>query len=332
MTKILRRIIGAVPVLLGISFLVFLLMHLAPGDPVTLLLGDDATPADVARVRSEWGLDQPLLVQYWQFISRALVGDFGRSIKFGEPVIKLVFERLPATIELATTSLLVAILISIPIGVYSAMKRDTLIDHAGTGLALIGVSLPNFWLGIMLIYFLGGQWNLLPVAGRIEYGIDIKPITKLYLVDSVLTGNLAGFWSTIKHLLMPAITLGTALAAIVTRITRSSVLEVMRQEYVMTARAKGLSERVVIWRHILRNALITVITILGLQLGALLNGSVITETVFSYPGIGDLLIQSISVRDYRLTQVLILFFGAIYFIVNMLVDILYTLVDPRIKL
>jgi peptide/nickel transport system permease protein len=332
MTKILRRIVGAVPVLLGISFLVFLLMHLAPGDPVTLLLGDDATPADVARVRSEWGLDQPLLVQYWQFISRAMVGDFGRSIKFGEPVTKLVFERLPATIELATTSLLVAILISIPIGVYSAMKRDTLIDHAGTGLALIGVSLPNFWLGIMLIYFLGGQWNLLPVAGRIEYGIDIKPITKLYLVDSVLTGNLEGLWSTIKHLLMPAITLGTALAAIVTRITRSSVLEVMRQEYVMTARAKGLSESVVIWRHILRNALITVITILGLQLGALLNGSVITETVFSYPGIGDLLIQSISVRDYRLTQVLILFFGAIYFIVNMLVDILYTLVDPRIKL
>ena len=332
MTKILRRIIGAVPVLLGISFLVFMLMHLAPGDPVSLLLGDDASPADVERVRREWGLDQPLLVQYWQFISRAMVGDFGRSIKFGEPVIKLVFERLPATVELATTSLLVAILIAIPIGVYSAMKRDTLIDHAGTGLALIGVSLPNFWLGIMLIYFLGGQWNLLPVAGRIEYGIDIKPITNLYLVDSVLTGNLEGFWSTIKHLLMPAITLGTALAAIVTRITRSSVLEVMRQEYVMTARAKGLRESVVIWRHILRNALITVITILGLQLGALLNGSVITETVFSYPGIGDLLIQSISVRDYRLTQVLILFFGAIYFVVNMLVDVLYTLVDPRIKL
>jgi dipeptide transport system permease protein len=332
MTKILRRIIGAVPVLLGISFLVFMLMHLAPGDPVSLLLGDDASPADVERVRREWGLDQPLLVQYWQFISRAMVGDFGRSIKFGEPVIKLVFERLPATVELATTSLLVAVLIAIPIGVYSAMKRDTLIDHAGTGLALIGVSLPNFWLGIMLIYFLGGQWNLLPVAGRIEYGIDIKPITNLYLVDSVLTGNLEGFWSTIKHLLMPAITLGTALAAIVTRITRSSVLEVMRQEYVMTARAKGLSESVVIWRHILRNALITVITILGLQLGALLNGSVITETVFSYPGIGDLLIQSISVRDYRLTQVLILFFGAIYFVVNMLVDVLYTLVDPRIKL
>ncbi|HYY25848.1 MAG TPA: ABC transporter permease [Candidatus Udaeobacter sp.] len=326
-----RRLIGAIPVLLGISFVVFLLMHLAPGDPVVLLLGDDATPADVARVRHEWGLDQPLLIQYWQFISRAMVGDFGQSLKFGEPVLKLIFERLPATVELATVSLLVAILISIPIGVYSAIKRDTLIDHAGTGVALIGVSLPNFWLGIMMIYFLGGQMNLLPVAGRIEYGIEVKPITGLYLLDSLMTGNFAAFWSVLQHLLMPAITLGTALAAIVTRITRSSMLEVMRQDYVMTARAKGLSERVVIWRHILRNALITVTTILGLQLGALLNGSVITETVFSYPGIGDLLIQSISVRDYRLTQVLILFFGVIYFVVNMLVDVLYTLIDPRIK-
>src|ERR1043166_2828552 len=310
---IARRISGALVVLFGISFLVFLLMHLAPGDPVTLLLGDDATPADVARIRHEWGLDQPLLAQYWQFISRAMVGDFGNSIKFGEPVLKLVIERLPATVELATTSLLVAIMISIPIGIYSAIKRDTLIDHAGTGLALIGVSLPNFWLGIMLIYFLGGQWNLLPVAGRIEYGIELTPVTKLNLVDSILTGNLTALWSTIQHLIMPAVTLGSALAAIVMRITRSSVLDVMRQDYVMTARAKGLSERTVIWRHILRNALITVITILGLQLGALLNGSVITETVFSYPGIGDLLIQSITARDYRLTQVLILFFGMIYF-------------------
>ena len=224
-----RRLIGAIPVLLGISFLVFLLMHLAPGDPVVLLLGDDATPADVARVRHEWGLDQSLPVQYWQFVSRAMVGDFGQSLKFGEPVLKLVFERLPATIELAVVSLLVAILISIPIGVYSAIKRDTLIDHAGTGMALIGVSLPNFWLGIMLIYFLGGQWNLLPVAGRIEYGIEVKPITHLYLVDSLITSNLTAFWSVLQHLMMPAVTLGTALAAIVTRITRSSVLEVMRQ-------------------------------------------------------------------------------------------------------
>src|SRR5262249_10797268 len=174
MTTITHRLVGAVPVLLGISFLVFMLMHLAPGDPVVLLLGDDATPADVARGRHEWRLDQPLLVQYWQFISRAPVGDFGKSLKFGEPWLKLASQRLPATIELATVSLLVAISISLPIGIYSAIKRDTVLDHAGTGIALIGVSLPNFWLGIMLIYFLGGQWNLLPVAGRIEYGIQVK--------------------------------------------------------------------------------------------------------------------------------------------------------------
>jgi ABC-type dipeptide/oligopeptide/nickel transport system permease component len=331
MNMLTRRIVGAVPVFLGISFLIFLLMHIAPGDPVTLLLGDDATPADIERTRREWGLDKPLLVQYWDFLSRAVIGDFGRSLKFNEPVMKLVWERMPATIELALASLVVAIFIALPLGVYSAIKHDSLLDHAGMSVALIGVSLPNFWLGIMLIYFLGGQLNLLPVAGRIEYGIDVHPITHLYLVDSLITGNFTAFWSALRHLLMPAFTLGTSLAAIVTRISRSSVLEVMRQDFITTARAKGLSEKVVIWRHMLRNAMITIVTILGLQLGALLNGSVITETVFSYPGIGDLLIQSISARDYKLTQVLILFFALMYFTVNLLVDLLYSWIDPRIK-
>lgn len=332
MSTLKRRILGAIPVILGISFLIFLLMHIAPGDPVVLLLGEDATPEEIARTRHDWGLDQPLIVQYWDFLSRAVQGDFGKSLKFNEPVINLVKERLPATIELGIASLVVAILISVPLGVYSAIKHNSLLDHAGMSVALIGVSLPNFWLGIMLIYFLGGQLNLLPVAGRIEYGINIQPITHLYLVDSLLTGNFAGFWSAFKHLLMPAITLGTSLAAIVTRIARSSVLEVMRQDFIMTARAKGLSEKTVIWRHILRNAMITLVTILGLQLGALLSGSVITETVFSFPGIGDLLIQSISVRDYKLTQVLILFFAVMYFAVNLLVDLLYTVIDPRIRM
>ncbi len=326
-----RRAIGAIPVLLGISFLVFFLMHMAPGDPVSLLLGENASQEDIERTRREWGLDRPIAVQYLEFLSRAVQGDFGDSLKFGEPVTKLVKERLPATIELAFASLLVAVLISIPIGVYSAIKHDSLLDHAGTGLALIGVSLPNFWLGIMLIYFLGGQWNLLPVAGRIDYGFQVQPITRFYLIDSLVTGNFPAFWSAFKHLLMPAVTLGTSLAAIVTRITRSSVLEVMRQDYITTARAKGLSERAVIWRHTLRNAMITIVTILGLQLGALLNGSVITETVFSYPGIGDLLIQAISLRDYRLAQGLIFFFAMMYFVVNLFVDLLYRLVDPRIK-
>ena len=331
MNTLSRRILGAIPVLLGISFLVFMLMHIAPGDPVSLLLGDDATPADVEQIRRELGLDKPLLVQYWDFLTRAVKGDFGRSLKFNEPVMKLVFERLPATIELAFISLIVAIIIAVPLGVYSAIKHNSLFDHAGMSVALIGVSLPNFWLGIMLIYFLGGQLNLLPVAGRIEYGIEVKPITHLYLIDSLITGNFTAFWSALQHLLMPAFTLGTSLAAIVTRISRSSVLEVMRQDFITTARAKGLSEKAVIWRHILRNAMITIVTILGLQLGALLNGSVITETVFSYPGIGELLIQSISARDYKLTQVLILFFAVIYFVVNLLTDFLYSWIDPRIK-
>jgi ABC-type dipeptide/oligopeptide/nickel transport system permease component len=331
MNTLSRRLLGAIPVLLGISFLVFMLMHIAPGDPVSLLLGDDATPADVEQIRRELGLDKPLLVQYWDFLSRAVRGDFGRSLKFNEPVMKLVFERLPATIELAFISLIVAIVIAVPLGVYSAIKHNSLFDHAGMSVALIGVSLPNFWLGIMLIYFLGGQLNLLPVAGRIEYGIEVKPITHLYLIDSLITGNFTAFWSALQHLLMPAFTLGTSLAAIVTRISRSSVLEVMRQDFITTARAKGLSEKAVIWRHILRNAMITIVTILGLQLGALLNGSVITETVFSYPGIGELLIQSISARDYKLTQVLILFFAVIYFAVNLMTDFLYSWIDPRIK-
>jgi peptide/nickel transport system permease protein len=331
MNKLARRIVSAIPVLLGISFLIFLLMHMAPGDPVSLLLGDDATPADIERTRREWGLDKPLMVQYWDFLSRAVTGDFGKSLKFNEPVMKLVAERLPATLELAFASLLVAMAISLPLGVYSAIKHNSLLDHAGMSVALIGVSLPNFWLGIMLIYFLGGQLNLLPVAGRIEYGIDIQPVTGLYIFDSLITGNLPAFWSAAQHLLMPAFTLGSALAAIVTRISRSSVLEVMRQDYVTTARAKGLSEKTVIWRHILRNAMITIVTILGLQLGALLSGSVVTETVFSFPGIGDLLIQSISARDYKLTQVLILMFAVTYFVVNMMVDLLYSLIDPRIK-
>ncbi len=327
-----RRIIGAVPVLIGMSFLVFLLMQLAPGDPVTLLLGEDAEPHEIEEVTREWGLDQPVVVQYWQFVSQAVQGNFGESMRYGEPVTQLVVERLPATVELALASLLVAIIIALPIGVYSAIKHNTLWDHSGMTVALVGISLPNFWLGIMLIFFLGGQFNLLPVAGRLTYGVNVEPVTNLMLVDALIAGDLAAFWDAFKHILLPAITLGTSFAAIITRISRSSVLEVIRQDYITTARAKGLSERTVIWKHTLRNALITIITILGLQLGALLSGSVITETVFSWPGIGSLLIQAITTRDYKLAQGVIFFFAMVYFFVNLMVDLLYTWVDPRIRL
>lgn len=327
-----RRIFGAVPVLLGMSFLVFLLMQLAPGDPVTLLLGEDAEPHEIEQVTREWGLDQPIVVQYWQFLTQAVRGNFGESMRYGEPVTQLVAERLPATVELALASLLVAIVIALPIGVYSAIRHNSLWDHSGMTLALVGISVPNFWLGIMLIFFLGGQLNLLPVAGRLTYGVNVTPVTNLVLLDALIEGNLAGFWDAVKHLLLPAVTLGTSFAAIITRISRSSVLEVIRQDYITTARAKGLSERRVIWKHTLRNALITIITILGLQLGALLSGSVITETVFSWPGIGSLLIQAITTRDYKLAQGVIFFFAMVYFVINLLVDLLYTWVDPRIRL
>ncbi len=327
-----RRIFGAVPVLLGMSFLVFLLMQLAPGDPVTLLLGEDAEPHEIEQVTREWGLDQPIIVQYWQFLTQAVRGNFGESMRYGEPVTRLVAERLPATVELALASLLVAIVIALPIGVYSAIRHNSLWDHSGMTLALVGISVPNFWLGIMLIFFLGGQLNLLPVAGRLTYGVNVTPVTNMVLLDALIEGNLAGFWDAVKHILLPAVTLGTSFAAIITRISRSSVLEVIRQDYITTARAKGLSERKVIWKHTLRNALITIITILGLQLGALLSGSVITETVFSWPGIGSLLIQAITTRDYKLAQGVIFFFAMVYFVINLLVDLLYTWVDPRIRL
>ncbi len=327
-----RRIIGAVPVLIGMSFLVFLLMQLAPGDPVTLLLGEDAEPHEIEEVTREWGLDQPIIVQYWQFVTQAVQGNFGESMRYGESVTQLVAERLPATVELALASLLVAVIISLPIGVYSAIKHNSLWDHSGMTLALVGISLPNFWLGIMLIFFLGGQLNLLPVAGRLTYGVNVPEVTQLVLLDALIARDLAAFWDAVKHILLPAITLGTSFAAIITRISRSSVLEVIRQDYITTARAKGLSERTVIWKHTLRNALITIITILGLQLGALLSGSVITETVFSWPGIGSLLIQAITTRDYKLAQGVIFFFAMVYFFVNLMVDLLYTWVDPRIRL
>ena len=314
------------------SFLVFFLMQLAPGDPVTLLLGEDAEPHEIEEITREWGLDQPIIVQYWQFVSKAVQGDFGESMRYGEPVLELVLERLPATVELALASLLVAIVIALPIGVYSAIKHNSLWDHSGMTLALVGLSVPNFWLGIMLIFFLGGQWNLFPVAGRLTYGVDVTPVTQLMLVDALIAGDLPAFWDAFKHILLPAVTLGTSFAAIITRISRSSVLEVIRQDYITTARAKGLSERTVIWKHTLRNALITIITILGLQLGALLSGSVITETVFSWPGIGSLLIQAITTRDYKLAQGVILFFAMVYFFINLTVDLLYTWVDPRIRL
>lgn len=329
---IIRRLLGVVPVVLGVSIIVFLLMHLAPGSPVELLLPEDALPEDIERVKGEWGLDKPIPIQYWEFLKKAVRGDFGRSFVFNEPVMTLILERLPVTAELALVSFFISIFISIPIGVLSALKHNTLWDHAGMVLALLGASLPHFWMGIMLIFLLGGYLNLLPVSGRIDYGVSVMQITRLILVDSLLTLNWEAFLNALKHIIMPALSLGMAFTALVTRITRSSMLEVIRQDYVTTARTKGLGEAVVIWKHSFRNALCTITTVLGLQLGTLLVGSIIIETVFSWPGMGNLLIQAISYRDYGLVQGVVFFFSIMYIVVNLVVDLLYTLIDPRVRL
>ena len=329
---LMRRLLGVVPVILGVSMIVFLLMHLAPGDPVELLVPEEATQEDIEKIKTEWGLDQPVPIQYWEFLKKAIRGDFGISFKFEVPVMTLIRERLPATLELGLLSFLISIMIAIPIGVLSATRANTFWDNASMAFALMGASLPHFWLGIMLIFFLGGYLDLLPVSGRIDYGISLKSITHFYLLDSLLTLNWDAFLNTLKHIFMPALTLGIALSSLATRITRSSMLEVIRQDYITTARVKGLSERTVIWKHGLRNALCTIITILGLQLGTLLAGSIIIETVFTWPGIGSLLIQAISYRDYGLVQAVVFLFSIIYIVVNLVVDLLYTLIDPRVRI
>lgn len=327
-----RRMVGIIPVLFGVSIAAFLLVHLAPGDPVSLLLPETATQEDIQRVKSEWGLDRPLHIQYVEFMKRALRGDLGKSFKFNESVVTLIMERLPATIELALISFLIALLIAIPTGVFSASRQNSLMDHGSMILALMGASVPAFWVGIMLIFFFGGRLNLLPVSGRIDYGVVVTKITHLYLLDSLLTLNWGAFINLLKHIIMPAVTLGIAFAAIAARITRSSMLEVIHQDYVTTARAKGLAEFAVLWKHSFRNALCTILTLLGLQLGALLAGSIVIETVFSWPGIGSLLIQAISYRDYKLVQGVAFFFSLMYVTINIIVDLLYTVVDPRVKL
>jgi ABC-type dipeptide/oligopeptide/nickel transport system permease component len=326
------RLVGTAIVILGVSVAVFLLMHLAPGDPVRLLLPENASGELVEQTRREWGLDRAMPIQYGDFMRKAIQGDLGKSFKFDEPVTNLIIERLPATLELAFMSFLISILISIPVGVLSAARQNSFWDHASMITALMGASLPHFWLGIMLIFLFGGVLGVLPVSGRIDYGVKIQAITRLYLLDSLLSANWTGFGHALKHILMPACTLGIALSAIVTRITRSSMLDVIRQDYMITARAKGLSESMVLWKHGFRNALCTIITILGLQLGTLLAGSIVIETVFSWPGIGSLLIQAISFRDYKLVQGVTLFFAIIYISINFAVDILYTIIDPRVRI
>lgn len=300
---IVRRLILTIPVLLGVATLVFALLHLVPGDPAQVMLGESAAASDVAELRTRLGLDRPLPAQYVQFIRGVVQGDFGTSFRYGTPVFQEIAQRLPNTLQLAMAAMSVAILIAVPLGVLGALYRGRAIDQAAMTVSLVGISMPNFWLGPLLaiVFAVGLGW--LPVSG-------------------------IGDW---RHLVLPAVTLGAALAAILARMTRASLIEELRELYVLAARARGLSQTRAVLRHALRNSLIPVVTILGLQFGAVLTGTIITETIFAWPGIGRLLIQAINFRDYPLIQGCILFIATTYVMVNLLVDLAYGWLDPRIR-
>ena len=326
-----QRLAGTIPVLMLISLLVFLLIHAAPGDPTLLLLGEETNAAEVARAKERWGLDQPLYVQYVKFLKSAAAGDFGKSFKYAEPVINVIKTRLPATIELAVCAIIIATLLAIPLGVWAGSKPNSWIDNLGTTFGLFGISMPSFWLAIMLILLLAGVLNLLPTSGRSTYGIAGPEQSGFYMFDSVMQKNWRAVWDALTHLFLPALALGVNMLGILMRVTRSAILESMNDEYVVTARAKGLAEANVVWRHVTRNALIPVITVVGLELGTLLSGSIIVETVFAWPGSGSLLITALNARDYPLVTGLVMTYTAAFVTINLFIDGLYAIVDPRIR-
>ena len=300
---LVRRLLLTIPVLLGVATLVFALIHLVPGDPAQSMLGEGASEAEVTQLRQRLGLDRPLIDQYKSFLTGLVRGDLGTSFRYGTPVTREIRDRLLRTMQLAVAAMGVAILIAIPLGIAAAVFRGTFIDHAAMTLALVGISMPNFWLGPLLAILFAVYLGWLPVAG---------------------TG-------TIWHIVLPAATLGAALAAILARMTRASLLEELRELYVVAARARGLSRFRAVVRHAFRNSLIPVVTIIGLQFGAVLTGTIITETIFAWPGVGRLLIQSISFRDYPLVQGCILFISLTYVMMNLITDLTYGFLDPRIR-
>jgi peptide/nickel transport system permease protein len=296
-----------------------------------LLLGQQATQEQVQQVRQNMGLDKPVIVQYGIFLADALRGDLGDSIVTGRPVTTELLARFPATLELTSFAMLVAILVGVPVGVISAVKQYSLLDKFTSVLALTGISMPIFWLAMILIVIFFVNLGWLPFPGRLSTGYAVTSITGLVLVDSLLTLNFAAFWDGLKHLILPAIALGTIPMAVIMRMTRSSMLEVMGEDYVRTARAKGVVPWRVIFKHALRNAMLPTVTVIGLQAGLLMGGAVITETIFSWPGVGQIAYDSVNRRDYAMIQGVVLYGATLFVLVNLLVDVLYAVLDPRVR-
>ena len=319
-----------VPVLLGVSIIAFSLIHLAPGDPARTMLGERATQEQLNEIREKYGLDKPLYVQYGIWLNGVLHGDLGRSITTHEHVSKEISDRFPNTIELAIAAMIFAIVVGGFAGVISASKQYSVTDYTFMGIALFGISMPVFWLGIMLMMIFGVWLGWLPIGGRIDLMIPYQRITGFMVIDSIITGNLKALISVLRHLILPAMALGTIPMAMIARVTRSSMLEILRQDFIRTERAKGLSERAVIYKHAVRNAMVPVVTVIGLNFGLLLAGAILTETVFSWPGLGRLVVEAVYERDYPLVVGSILVFAIIFVFVNLITDILYTYIDPRI--
>jgi peptide/nickel transport system permease protein len=329
---VVRRLLLLVPILLGLSILVFGWIRALPGGPAEALLGERATAASIAQIEKQYGLDKPIYVQYFSYLDTVVTGDFGNSIKTRQPVVDEIKRRFPATVELAFAAGLFSILFGIPLGFLAAKRHGGILDHASLVGSLLGISIPVFFLGIILKYVFAVKLGLLPTVGRISVLIDVDHPTNFYILDSILAGNAEALWDVLKHLLLPAVALGSIPLAIIARITRAAVLDVQNEDYVRTARAKGVSPGIVDRRHVLRNALLPITTIIGLQVGLLLSGAVLTETVFAYPGMGTLLVDAIDNRDFPVLQGGILFLAVIFVFVNLLVDLSYAVINPRIRL
>ncbi|QHE90611.1 ABC transporter permease subunit [Pandoraea fibrosis] len=329
---VLRRLGMVIPTFIGITILAFALIHLIPGDPIEVLVGErNLDPVMHAEAMKRLGLDQPLTTQYFVYLKHAAQGDLGRSIVTNEGVLHEFFSRFPATLELALCAMIFALVVGLPAGVAASLRRGRMLDHTTMGAALTGYSMPIFWWGLLLIMLFSVDLQWTPVSGRIGVEYDVPVVTGFMLIDTLLSGDQGAFSSAVSHLILPTIVLGTVPLAVIARMTRSAMLEVLREDYIRTARAKGLSPWRVIVVHALRNAMIPVITVIGLQVGTLLAGAVLTENVFSWPGIGKWLIDAILRRDYPVVQGGILLIATGVILVNLLVDVLYGVVNPRIR-
>lgn len=329
---IIRRLLLLIPILLGLSILIFLFIRLLPGDPASTILGERATPENIIRVREALGLDRPLHEQYLSYLGGLLQGDLGKSFLTNRDVVDDFLQRFPATIELTITAMAFALALGIPLGMLTAKRRGSWIDNGGTILSLLGISIPIFFLGLMLKWMFAIQWPILPDSGRIDLIEYAFPrVTNMMTVDALLAGEWGGFVDALRHLILPGIALGTIPLAIIMRITRASVVDVLNEDYVRTAHAKGLGESTVDRRHVLRNAMLPVVTVVGLQTGLLLGGAILTETIFGWGGVGKWMYDAVVANDYQIIQSGVLLLALIFVLVNLLVDISYAFLNPRIR-